>query len=238
MIATIINAVAILLGTVIGLIVKHSIDETFKKAVFTAVGIVTLIIGMSMALETHRFLYLALSLVVGGLVGTALRIEDGILGFGEVLKRRFTRPGAIEGGNPHFAEGFLSATVLFCVGALTIIGAFQAGVEQNYGLLLTKSVMDGFMAILLTAAYGVGVGFSAISILIYQGGLTLLSGLLRPLVSDLLLSEISGVGGAMVLMIGLNLLDLRKIRTADFLPALIVIVLFVVIDPWIGAFVM
>lgn len=236
MIATFINAAAVILGTIIGLLLKKGIDEALKRAVFTAVGVITLIIGMSMAFETQRFLYLALSLVVGGLAGTALRIEDGIFRIGEMLKHRFT--GNTVGSHEGFAEGFLSASVLFCVGALTIIGAFQAGVDQNYELLLTKSVMDGFMAILFTAAYGVGVGFAALSILVYQGGLTLLSGLLRPLISELLLSEIGAVGGAMVLMIGLNLLDLRKVRTADFLPALVVIVFFVMLDPWIGSFVM
>lgn len=239
MIATVINGITVLLGTVVGLLIKRGINESLKSAVFTAVGAVTLIIGMSMALGTQRFLYLALALVTGGLLGTAWKIEDAIYRFGEFLKRRVSR-GSAEGvdDHQHFAQGFLTASVLFCVGAMTIIGAFQAGVEHDYGLILTKSVMDGFMAVLLTAAYGIGVGFSVISILIYQGGLTLLSGLLRPFVSDLMLSEISAVGGAMVLMIGFNLLDLRKVKTADFLPALLVIVLFVLIDPWIGSFVM
>lgn len=233
MIATFINAAAVLVGSIIGLLIHRGIRDVFKTTVFTAVGVVTLVIGMSMALETQRFLYLALSLVLGGLIGTAAKIEDGILGFGETLKHTFA---GNDGGD--FAGGFLSASVLFCVGALTIVGAFEAGVEGNYGLLLTKSVMDGFMAILLTATYGIGVAFSVISILVYQGGLTLLSSLLRPIVNDLVLSEISGVGGAMVLMIGLNLLDLRRVKTADFLPALVIVVLFVVLDPWIGAFVL
>ena len=127
------------------------------------------------------------------------------------------------------------SSVLFCVGALAIIGSFRAGVEHDYELLFTKSVMDGFMAILLTAAYGIGVGFSALSVLVYQGALTLLAGVLAPFVSDLMVSEISGVGGAMVVMIGLNLLELRTIKTADFLPGLVIVVLFVIADPWLGS---
>ncbi len=233
MIATFVNTATVIVGSIIGLLVHRGIRDEFRTAVFTAVGVVTLVIGTAMALETQRFLYLALSLVLGGLLGTALHIEDAILGLGERLKRSFARDDAGD-----FTGGFLSASVLFCVGALTIIGAFEAGVEGNYGLLLTKSVMDGFMAILLTATYGVGVAFSAISILVYQGGLTLLSTLLRPIVNDLVLSEISGVGGAMVLMIGLNVLNLRRVKTADFLPALVVVVLLVLADPWIGAFVL
>ena len=127
------------------------------------------------------------------------------------------------------------SSVLFCVGALAIIGSFRAGVEHDYELLFTKSVMDGFMAILLTAAYGISVGFSALSVLVYQGALTLLAGVLAPFVSDLMVSEISGVGGAMVVMIGLNLLELRTIKTADFLPGLVIVVLFVIADPWLGS---
>jgi uncharacterized membrane protein YqgA involved in biofilm formation len=135
-----------------------------------------------------------------------------------------------------FAQGFLVSSVLFCVGALAIIGSFQAGVEKNYELLLTKSVMDGFMAVLLTAAYGIGVGFSALPILVYQGALTLLAGVLSPFVSELMVSEISGVGGAMVVMIGLNLLELKTIKTADFLPGLVVVVGFVLADPFLSLF--
>ena len=252
MIASIVNAVAVILGTTLGRLVGGRISVHVRHVVFSGVGVVSLLIGISMALESQRFLYLVLSLVLGGLVGTALHIEDGVYKLGEWLKRRFqptpniasrassqveTEPHGIEPTSHSFAQGFLVASVLFCVGALAIIGSFQAGVERNYELLFTKSVMDGFMAILLTAAYGIGVGFSAIAVLVYQGALTLLAGVLSPLVSPLMVSEISGVGGAMVVMIGLNLLELRTIKTADFLPGLVIVVLFVAADPYIGHFV-
>ncbi len=243
MIATIVNAIAVIIGTVAGRLSGKTIGERFRHTVFSGIGVVSLLIGISMALETQRTLYLVLSLVLGGLLGAALGVENRIYAFGEWLKRRFYRPSAptenVDPGNSHtFAEGFLVASVLFCVGALTIIGAFKAGVEKEYGLLFTKSVMDGFMAMLLTAAYGVGVGFSAIPILLYQGGLTLLGGVLAPYVSPLMLSEISGVGGAMVVMIGINLLELRTIKTGDFLPGILVVVVFVLLDPFIGSFVL
>ncbi|POQ99091.1 hypothetical protein AU468_10775 [Alkalispirochaeta sphaeroplastigenens] len=235
MIATVVNVVAVILGTMVGLLAGKGLGGNFRSVVFTGIGVVTILLGVQMALETERILYLVISLVVGGLAGTALEIEDRIYRWGEMIKRRLPRHA---GSDHSFAEGFLMATVLFCVGALAIIGAFQAGVEQRYSLLLTKSVMDGAMAVLLTAAYGLGVGFSAIPILLYQGGLTLAAGLLSPLVTPLMLSEISGAGGAIVVMIGLNLLELRKIKTADFLPALVVVVLLVVADPWIGRFIL
>ncbi len=229
MIATVVNSLAIIAGTIAGLIIGRRLGASFRTVVFTAIGVSTLIIGMSMALQSQRILLLVISLVVGGLVGTALRLEDRIFQLGELIKRRVLNTSS-DPGHATFAEGFLVSSVLFCVGALAILGSFQAGVEGNYQLLYTKSVMDGAMAIMLTAAYGIGVGFSAFSVFLYQGGLTLLSGLLAPYMTPLMISEISGVGGAMVIMIGLNLLDLRKVKTADFLPALILIILFVTLE--------
>jgi len=230
MIATIINAAAVVVGSLIGLLLNRRIGDRLREVVYVGIGIISLVIGFSMALEMQRVLYLALSIVIGGVLGTWWGVENGVLRLGELLRRRFQRRGS--GGE--FAYGFLSASVLFCVGAMTIVGSFQAGVDGNYELILTKSVMDGTMAILMTAAMGIGVAFSAILILVYQGGLTLLAGWMRPFVSELMLSEITAVGGALVVMIGINLLDLKRIKTADFVPALLVVIAFVLLDPWIG----
>lgn len=230
MIATIINAASVVIGSLIGLLLNRRIGDRLKEVVYAGIGVISLVIGFSMALEMQRVLYLALSVVIGGILGTWWGVERGILRLGEVLRDRFQKKGS----QGEFAYGFLSASVLFCVGAMTIVGSFQAGVEGDYELLLTKSVMDGTMAILLTAAMGVGVAFSAIMILVYQGGLTLLAVWLRPFVSDLMLSEVTAVGGALIVMIGINLLGLKKIKTADFVPALLVVVAFVLLDPLIG----
>lgn len=246
MFPTFVNAATIVLGTLLGLLVGSRLSEQYKHVVFTAVGAVAFVIGVSMALDSERILYMALSLVLGGLIGTGLGIEDAIYRFGERLKRGFTPAGRREAGRGtaarsgegthSFAQGFLTASVLFCVGALSIVGSFEAGAQGSYGLLLTKAVMDGFMAVLLTSAYGVGVGFSALSIFVYQGTLTLLAGALRPVVTPLIISEVSAVGGVMVMMIGFNLLDMRRIKTANFLPALVIVVLLVLVDPWIGQY--
>lgn len=230
MIATIINAAAVVIGTLVGLLLHKAIGDRFRHAVYSGIGVMTLVIGFSMALDVQRVLYFALALVIGGAVGTWWRIEDGVLRLGEALKNRFQRTD----GAGQFAFGFLSASVIFCVGALTIVGSFQAGAEGNYELLLTKSVMDGAMSVLLASVMGPGVGFSALIILVYQGTLTLLAGWLKPLLTPLVLSEITAVGGALVIMIGINILELRKIRTADFVPALLIVVAFVAIDPWVA----
>ncbi len=230
MIATIINAAAVVIGSLLGLLLNRRIGDRIKEMLYSGIGVVTIVIGVSMGMQMQRVLYLALAVVIGGILGMWWGVEDGILRLGTVLRDRFQRSST----GSEFAYGFLSASVLFCVGALAIIGSFRAGVDGDYQLLLTKSVMDGFMAILLTASMGIGVAFSALVILVYQGGLTLLASSISPWVSELMLSEITAVGGALILMIGINLLQLRHIKTADFIPAILVVIALVLADPWIG----
>ena len=224
MIATVVNALAVLVGSMLGLFLHARIKDSFKSIVYIGAGATSLIIGIQMALNSSKIVYLALSLIIGGILGTWWRIEEGILSLGVALKRTFARRDS----GTDFAFGFLNASVLFCVGAMALIGSFKAGAEGNYDLILTKSVMDGFMAIVFTAAMGIGVAFSALTVLIYQGILTLAAGWLKPLVSEALLKELTGVGGALVIMIAINLLGLAKLKTANFLPALILIVGLVV----------
>ena len=233
MLAVFINVAAVVVGSLLGLLFGRKTSEKLKSLVMVSAGLVTLLIGLQMAWKGQRILYLLLSILIGGLVGYALNIEGGILKFGEALKRLIPNSKDDSGG---FAQGFLAASVLFCVGAMSILGSFQAGAEGKMDIILIKSVMDGCMALILTGALGVGVGFSAITILVYQGALTLAAVWVKPWVDlhPLVLSEVSGVGGLMVAMISLNLLELKKIPTGNFLPALVVVVLFVLLDPWLG----
>jgi len=218
MIATFVNCAAVIIGSLIGLILNTKINESFKRVVYVGAGMISLILGIKMGLVTTRIVFMALALIIGGFLGEWWNVEGGILRFGDFLKKRFAKKDS----GKDFAGGFLNASVLFCVGAMTLVGAFKAGAEGNYDLILTKSVMDGFMAIMLTAAMGIGVAFSAITILVYQGGITLLAGVLQPLVNELLLGELTAVGGVLVIMIGLNLLGLGKLKTANYIPALLI----------------
>lgn len=227
MIATLVNCVAVIIGSLIGLILHTKINESFKRVVYVGAGMISLILGIKMGLVTSRIVFMALALIVGGILGEWWNVEGGILRFGDFLKKRFAKK---ESGKD-FAGGFLNASVLFCVGAMTLVGAFKAGAEGNYDLILTKSVMDGFMAIMLTAAMGIGVAFSAITILVYQGGITLLAGILQPLVNELLLGELTAVGGVLVIMIGLNLLGISKLKTANYIPALLVTIGLITLEP-------
>jgi uncharacterized protein len=223
MIAAIVNALAVLVGSLIGLLLHSKIKDNFKTIVYVGAGITALVIGIQMALSTSKIVYLALSLILGGILGTWWKIEEGILALGDTLKRTFARRQ--EGTD--FAYGFLNSSVLFCVGAMAIIGSFKAGTEGDYTLIFTKSVMDGFMSIVFAAAMGIGVAFSALSVLVYQGILTLAAVWLKPFVTEALLKELTGVGGALVMLVGVNLMGMGKIKTANFLPSLLLIILFV-----------
>jgi len=231
MLAVIVNVAAVMAGSFLGLVFGRRSDR-LKTLVMTCAGLVTLLIGLQMAWKGQRILYLLISILLGGLIGYALDIEGKILRFGELLKRLV--PHSQDTG---FAQGFLTASVLFCVGAMAILGSFEAGAEGKYDIIFVKSVMDGCMAIVFTRIWGIGVGFSAVSILIYQGALTLAAVAVKPWVDahPLVLSEVSGVGGLMVMMISLNLLELKKIPTGNFLPALVIVVLLAAADPWLSS---
>ncbi len=236
MIATLVNCLAVVVGAALGLLLHSRVSEGMKTLVFTGAGIVSLVLGLKMAFESSRIVYLALALIAGGFAGEALDIEGAILRLGDLLRRWFAPAGAAGAESPtgapsnEFAYGFLNASVIFCVGAMALIGSFKAGVEGDYELILTKSVLDGFMAMILAAAMGIGVAFAALAVLLYQGTLTLLARFLQPYASPLLLSELTGLGGCLVVMIGINLLGLSRLKTANFLPGLLIIVVLLALE--------
>jgi len=192
-----------------------------------------------MAFKYDSIVILTLSLIIGGIIGYLMDIDGKILKLGYVLEKLVSKKNgenidnSLEPKNKNFAYAFLNSSVLFCVGAMSIVGSFKAGIEKDYTIIFTKSILDGFMAISFAAAMGVGTAFSTIVILVYQGLLTLMSGFLQPYVSDLLISEVSACGGAIIVMIGINLIGLKKIKTANFIPALVVEILFVIFVPLI-----
>ena len=236
MLGTIVNCIAVIIGSCVGILFARKVSEELSKVICSAAGIVTLIIGFQLAFKAQNIIYLALSLIIGGILGSWWDIDGKILSFGRFLERRFGGKGqAAEGQvSSRFAYAFLNASVLFCVGAMAIVGSFKAGTEGDYTLLYTKSVLDGFMSVVFAAAMGVGTIFSALSLLVYQGALTLASGVVKPFVSEQMILELTGIGGAFIVMIGINLLDLKKLKTANYLPAMLVTILFVLADLFIA----
>ncbi len=223
MIATYINAVSIILGALLGLLIRGRLSEKFKEVVFSVAGLVTLTIGISMAMETGSYLVLLFSLVAGGFLGYMIGIEDAILNLGTWIEKRTVRASvpAENGNGTNFAKGFLNSSVLFCSGSMAVVGSISAGTVGDYNLILIKSVMDGAMAIIFSAAYGPGVIGSAVSVLIYQGIFTIGGSALAPLMKETGLNELSAAGGVLLVMIAFNLIGVKQFKTGNFLPALI-----------------
>lgn len=241
MIAAVVNALAVVAGSLIGVLFSKRISQDLSRVVQTGAGVVTIVIGMEMALAYENIIFLAMAVITGGILGSWLDIDGRILRLGDALGRLVLRKGrstAAESdgldGVSSFAYGFLNASVLFCVGAMAILGSLKAGMDGDYTIIFTKSVLDGFMAIVFAAALGIGTAFSALSVLVYQGVLTLLAGLVAPYVHEVMLAELGATGGALIIMIGVNLMGLAKIKTANYLPALALSVVFVVAQDLMG----
>ena len=239
MLAVFVNCGAVILGSIIGLLFSKKFSDELSDMIQTAAGIITIVIGLQMAFKYDSIVILTLSLIIGGIIGYLMDIDGKILKLGYVLEKLVSKKNgenvdnSLEPKNKNFAYAFLNSSVLFCVGAMSIVGSFKAGIEKDYTIIFTKSILDGFMAISFAAAMGVGTAFSTIVILVYQGLLTLMSGFLQPYVSELLISEVSDCRGEIIVMIGINLIGLKKIKTANFIPALIVEILFVIFVPLI-----
>ena len=228
MIAVLVNCASVIAGSLVGLIFCKKINDNLSDIVCCGAGVVTMVIGFQMAFQYKSVVILALSLIMGGIIGTWLDIDGKILALGKFLETKFGKKEG-QSGKQNFAYAFLNASVLFCVGAMAVLGSFNAGINKDYTLIFTKSILDGFMAIVFAAAMGVGTAFSAITVFVYQGLLTLCSTWIAPYVTEEMLTELSAVGGAAIVMIGMNLLKLRTIKTANYLPAIILAVVFVII---------
>jgi uncharacterized membrane protein YqgA involved in biofilm formation len=215
MIGTIVNVIAVIIGSSIGLIIHKKLPERLVKVTFQSLGLFTILLGVKMALESQNLLILIFSLLLGGLLGSGLKLNDGLEKQTEKLNARFG------GKNQNFNKGLITAFLLFCVGSMTILGAIEEGMNGDPQLLLIKSLMDGFSSIALTVAFGIGVMFSVIPLLIFQGGLTLLAMWLGSLFPEIYIIEISAVGGIILLGLGFNLLEITKIKIIDLLPAII-----------------
>lgn len=218
-IGTFVNAGVIIVGGFIGMSLGNRLPERIRLIVFQGLGLCTLSIGMQMTFQTANPLYMVGSILVGAILGEAMRLEDGLARAGEAVKR------SLQSANASFTEGFVAATLLFCIGSMAILGPLQEGLEGDRTIVLTKSALDFFAAIALGAVYGSGVMFSALPVIVYQGSLTLFADVLRPWISDMLRAEITAVGGIMILGIGINLLEIKKIRLSNLLPALAVVVI-------------
>jgi uncharacterized membrane protein YqgA involved in biofilm formation len=220
MIGTYVNAILVIVGSLLGLLLKRGLPESIKRIVMIGLGLFTCILGAKMGLEMQRPLVIILSIILGGVIGEMLKIEDFLESIGARLKRLVKAHGETS-----FAQGFVVASLLFCVGPMTILGSLQAGLQNKPELLLVKSLMDGVSSIILASTMGFGVIFSALTVLFVQGGLTLLARQFSFLTDPIYLSDFTSVGGIMIFAIGLKLLGIKPIKVGNFLPALIIVVM-------------
>lgn len=223
MIGTFINIGTVLLGGLIGLLFGGLLPARFRKTVVLGLGLFTFAIGIKLFFETRNPMISIVAILIGGLLGEWGDIESFLQSLGARLEARFAPKTEEASRKGLFVHGFLTATLLFEVGPMTILGAIQDGLTGDYSLLAIKSVMDGFAAFTLASAMGVGVLFSVVGILIYQGGITLLAAQAQAILSEAMIAELTAVGGILLLGLAIgSLLELRPIKTGNFLPAIVV----------------
>ncbi|RKD22883.1 hypothetical protein BEP19_11640 [Ammoniphilus oxalaticus] len=222
---TVVNAIAIICGSLLGSVLNR-ISEGIKTTVMQGIGLVVCVLGITMAMKSDNMLILIFSLVIGGVIGEILHVQAGLDKFGEWIERKVGKRG---NGKGSIATGFVTATLVYCVGAMAILGAMDSGLRLNHDILYTKSILDGFSAIIFTSTLGIGVLFSAVPVFIYQGLIALCSTFIAAFVSQEMLAaiiqEITAVGGILIIGIGINILGIKKINIANMLPAIVVAIL-------------
>ncbi|MCI2106989.1 MAG: DUF554 domain-containing protein [Intestinimonas sp.] len=216
--ATLINAALILLGSILGLLFRNHISPRFSELVTHALSLCVLVIGILSAAGTQNVLCVIVCMVVGSLLGETLRIEDHLDHAGELLRQKLIHASSAG----RFTEGFVTASLLFCIGSMAIMGSLEAGMNGNYTILISKGVIDGVTAVTFSAAMGIGVMFSILPLIVYQGGLTLLAAAVGPLLSTSVITEMTAVGGTIIIGIAFNMFAFgpRKIRVGNMLPAI------------------
>ncbi|MEO0898297.1 MAG: DUF554 domain-containing protein [Bacteroidota bacterium] len=225
MTGTWINVGTILLGGSIGLLIKRGLRKDFVDTIFQALGLYTILLGVSMGLKGTEVLVIIIALAMGAFAGEGLKIDQGVRKVGDGLAKRFSF------GSDGFTQGFSTAFLLFCIGPMSTLGAIDDGLGISMDLLLTKSTLDGVSSMVLTAAFGVGVIFCIVPLVIIQGGTSLLAEFLAPILKDdqLILDQLQSIGGVMLIGVGINILDLKQLKVMNMLPALVFVVLLVLL---------
>lgn len=226
---TVVNALAVLAGGLVGLRLRRRLPERMRETAMTGIGLVSLLIGAQMALQTRSVLGLAVSIVLGAVIGEALHIEEALETVGRWAERRVST-----GGRASVAQAFVTSSLLFCVGPMTVLGAIQDGLGQTPVLLYTKAVLDGVSSVAIGATLGWGVLLSAGTVLVYQGALTLGAGLAQRVMTPDLTRELTATGGVLIIGLGLVILETRHIRVGALLPALLVSVVVTLLTPHVA----
>lgn len=222
MLGTIVNCITIAVGCFLGLIAKGKISERIGDTIMKGLALCTMYIGISGALEGNDTLQMIISIAIGALIGEIIDIDKWLEKLGEFLESKFNK----EGKSGSIAQGFITSSLLFCVGAMAIVGSLESGLKGDNTTLFTKSILDGISSIIFTSTLGIGVIFSIGTVLIYQGGIAICAGMLSNVLSSVVITNMSAVGGLLILGLGLNMLGVTKIKIANMLPAIFIPIIF------------
>lgn len=220
MLGTIVNVIAITLGSLIGILLKKGIKEEFKETIMNGIGLVVIIIGISSGIKSENMVVVIISLVLGILIGEKIGIEHKLNQLGNNMEKRFGK------GDSNFSKAFVTASLVYCIGAMAIVGSLESGLSGNHETLFAKSIIDGITSIIFASTLGIGVAFSAIPVFIYQGGITLLANLAKDILTPGVILEMSAVGGIMIIAIGINILGIKKIKVGNMLPGIFLPILY------------
>ncbi|MBA3012543.1 MAG: DUF554 domain-containing protein [Proteobacteria bacterium] len=216
MLGTFVNCVAIICGSLAGMLFKKGVPEKYNQIVMQAMGLAVILVGIKSALGCDDLLIIIISLAIGSVVGEFIGIESYLERVGNFLETKFSK------NSTGFSAGFVTASLMYCVGSMAIVGSLESGLTGNHDTLFAKACIDGIVGIILTTSLGIGVMFAAVPVLVYQGGITLMAGVLKPLLIPAVVSQMSGTGGLLILALGLNMLREKKIKVGNMLPAVFV----------------
>lgn len=228
MLGTVVNAIAIIIGGLIGTFIRNGLKEDYKKTLMNGVGLTVIIIGIMGAIKSENMILIIISIVLGSIIGEAIGIERKLDSMGNSLEEKLGQ------GNSNFSKGFVTASLVYCVGAMAIVGSLESGLLGNHDTLFAKSVLDGISSIIFASTLGIGVVFSSILVFIYQGIIILLASSLRNLLTPDVILEMSAVGGILIMGIGINILEIKKIEVGNMSPSIFIPLIYSILAPFLG----
>ncbi len=236
MTGTVVNCLAIIAGTLVGLLFKRGIPENYKTTIMQGISLAVIIIGIKSALCSDDLLIVIVSIALGSIIGEFLKIEDNLGKLGLFLEKKIQRQSNNSTNNSkgNFAKGFVTATLIFCVGSMAIVGSLESGLSGNHQTLFAKSILDGIASVIFASTLGIGVAFSALAVFVYQGFITLSAGLIKPFLIESVIAQMSATGGILIMGIGFNLSGIAKIKVGNMLPGIFIPLLYYMVRLMVG----
>lgn len=223
MLGTVVNSLAVIVGGLVGILFKNVIPDKISEALLKASGLAVITIGIKLGLVGENLTLLILSIIIGTAIGELINIEGKLDKFGEFIESKMKNKGS------NVTLGFITCTLVYCVGSMAIVGSIQSGLSGNHEILFSKALIDGIMSVSMAVSMGIGVVFSSISIFIYQGTITMLAQSMQALLSEVVVNEMTAVGGVLIMAIGLNFLEIKRIKVGNMLPAIFLPILYYLI---------